>query len=279
MGPIGFPNSVANAHAATAHDVAFPSEVKCLNSKTVDFTPQEWLAPGVTTSVVLTEPEPVSTASSTSEQLILAAERLFAEQGIDGVSLRKIGAEAQNANNSAVRYHFGSKEGLIQAILEYRIPGLNRRRQLLAAQIRRGDLRSCVEAYLLPIVEEAEAEDSYYMSFLVQLQCCGIGEHPFERLPERFRATTEGFIGQICDLLPDLPPSVRSSRIEQALLICVHASADRERARHYGSPVTSYPLHVAGLFDGIIGFLQAPVSAATLDALGAFPRPVARRPR
>lgn len=233
-------------------------------------------------SAVLTRPEPFSAASSTREQLILAAERLFAEQGIDGVSLRKIGAEAGNANNSAVRYHFGSKQGLLQAILEYRLPGLNRRRQLLAAQARPGDLRSCLEAYLLPIVEEAEAEDSYYLSFLVQLQGTGVAEHPFGRLSERFRATTEEFMGHISDLLPDLPPSVRSSRIEQALAICVHACADRERARRYASPVTAYPLHVAELLDGIIGFLQAQVSTATLDALEAFPPgPPAsgRRPR
>jgi AcrR family transcriptional regulator len=225
----------------------------------------------VTISAVLTEPGPLWTGSSSSVQLILAAERLFAEQGIDGVSLRRIGAEAQNANNSAVRYHFGSKEGLIQAILEYRIPGLNRRRQLLAAQARVDDLRSCVEAYLLPIIEEAEAEDSYYMSFLVQLQCYGAGVHPFDRLPEQLRATTQSFIGHIADLLPDVPPSVRSLRIGQVLTICVHASADRERARRHGSPVTAYPLHVAGLLDGIIGYLQAPVSAATIEALAHSP--------
>ncbi|HEX4216826.1 MAG TPA: TetR family transcriptional regulator, partial [Acidimicrobiales bacterium] len=98
------------------------------------------------TAAVLTRPGAPPTASSTREQLVLAAERLFAVQGIDGVSLRKIGAEAGNANNSAVRYHFGSKQGLLQAILEYRLPGLNRRRQLLATQARPDDLRSCLEA-------------------------------------------------------------------------------------------------------------------------------------
>ena len=228
---------------------------------------------------MLARPGPSSNGSSTSEQLILAAERLFAEQGIDGVSLRKIGAEAGNANNSAVRYHFGSKQGLLRAILEYRLPGLNRRRRLLAAQARPDDLRSCVEAYLLPIIEEAEADDSYYLSFLVQLQCYGVSEHPFGRLSERFRATTEDFIGHIADLLPDLPLSVRSSRIEQALAICVHACADRERSRRHGSPVTAYPLHVAQLLDGIIGFLRAEVSTATLEALEAFPACSGRRPR
>ena len=54
--------------------------------------------------------------SASALRLVLAAERLFALHGIDGVSLRQIASEAGSANNSAVHYHFGSKEGLIGAI-------------------------------------------------------------------------------------------------------------------------------------------------------------------
>ena len=48
-------------------------------------------------------------APSTKEQIVLAAEGLFAERGIEGVSLRQIGTAAGNGNNSAVQYHFGTK--------------------------------------------------------------------------------------------------------------------------------------------------------------------------
>jgi AcrR family transcriptional regulator len=57
-------------------------------------------------------------APSTKEQIVLAAEGLFAERGIEGVSLRQIGAAAGNGNNSAVQYHFGTKERLVQAVFE-----------------------------------------------------------------------------------------------------------------------------------------------------------------
>ena len=63
-------------------------------------------------------------APSTKEQIVLAAERLFAEHGIDGVSLRQIGVAAGNGNNSAVQYHFGTKDRLVQAVFEYRLPRL-----------------------------------------------------------------------------------------------------------------------------------------------------------
>ena len=226
------------------------------------------MAGGGTTSVVIT---------STKEQLVRAAERLFAEHGVDGVSLRQIGIEAGNANKSAVQYHFGSKENLIQAIFEFRVPHLTRRRQMLAAQRPPDDLRSCVECYLLPVVEEAEHDDSYYMTFLSQLDPAGVGEHPFERMPDELKGPTHDFYRQVSALLPDVPEVLRSSRIDEALAICTHISSDRARSRRHGSPVLPYALYVANLFDGIIGFLEAPVSATTLAALTDAAPPL--RPR
>src|SRR5262245_32536031 len=47
-----------------------------------------------------------------------AAEQLFAQQGVDRVSLREIAIAAGQRNVSAATYHFGSKRELIEAILE-----------------------------------------------------------------------------------------------------------------------------------------------------------------
>src|SRR5690554_3230602 len=67
--------------------------------------------------------------SPSARKIIIAAQRLFAERGIDGISLREIASSAGHANNSAVQYHFQSKEGLIQAIFELRVPFLEETRQ------------------------------------------------------------------------------------------------------------------------------------------------------
>ena len=206
-------------------------------------------------------------APGTKEQLVRTAERLFAEHGIDGVPLRRIGVEAGNANKSAVQYHFGSKENLIQAIFEFRVPSLTRRRELLAAERRPDDLRSCVECYLLPVVEEAEQVDSYYLTFLAQLQRYGVGEHPFDRMDPSFKRPTHDFYQQVSARIGAVPEILRSNRIDQALAICTHASSDRAKARRHGSPVLPFALHVANLFDGILGYLQADVSEATVAAL------------
>lgn len=53
----------------------------------------------------------------TKEQLLMAGERLFARDGIHRVKLREINELAGQRNPSALHYHFGSREGLVEAIL------------------------------------------------------------------------------------------------------------------------------------------------------------------
>jgi AcrR family transcriptional regulator len=203
---------------------------------------------------------------STKEQIVRAAERLFAAHGLDGVSLRQIGAEAGNGNNSAVQYHFGSKEQLAQAIFEDRLPFIDERRRLLVAHRRPDDLRSLVECYVLPILEQGEQEGSHYLGFIAMLQQSASRE-VFERIPEQLRDSTRAFREQVRALLPQIPEQLRTHRIGQALAFSVHATADRERARAHGHDVLPFAVHVTDLLDGLVGFLEAPVSPAALAAL------------
>jgi AcrR family transcriptional regulator len=207
---------------------------------------------------------------STKEQIVLAAERLFAAHGLDGVSLRQIGAAAGNANNSAVQYHFGSKDQLVRAIFEHRLPHLHERRRLLAEVRRPNDLRSWVECYVLPILEQGEQEGSHYLGFVAMLQQSahrGVFDPVFDHVPEQVRESTRRFRHEVAARLPHVPEPLRSHRIAQALAFSVHATADRERARDQGRDVLPFAVHVSDLLDGLVGFLEAPVSAGALAAL------------
>src|SRR5579863_9921905 len=66
--------------------------------------------------------------AETRRRLLDSAERLFAERGLDGVSVRDI-TEAAGANTAAIHYHFGSKRDLIAAILQRRAKEHGSRRQ------------------------------------------------------------------------------------------------------------------------------------------------------
>lgn len=56
-------------------------------------------------------------APDTRDQLLAAADRLFAEHGATGVSLRELASEA-GVTSAMVHYYFGSKDGLYDAMLE-----------------------------------------------------------------------------------------------------------------------------------------------------------------
>jgi AcrR family transcriptional regulator len=61
---------------------------------------------------------------ATRELILLTAERLFAERGIEATPLRDIGIAADQKNHFAVQYHFGDREHLVRAIAEYRARSL-----------------------------------------------------------------------------------------------------------------------------------------------------------
>jgi AcrR family transcriptional regulator len=202
---------------------------------------------------------------SPKERIILAAEALFAEHGLAGVSLRQISAAAGSGNNTAVQYHFGTKEQLIGAIFEFRLPYLRERRTLLVARHRPSDLRSWLECYVLPILEQGEQDGSNYLCFVANLRSHGSRE-VFDQFAPTYLASAEEFRERLRSFLAHVPEPLRTNRVDQALGFAVNAAADRERARARGQRVLSFAAHVADLLDGLVGFLTAPVSRAALAA-------------
>jgi AcrR family transcriptional regulator len=106
-------------------------------------------------------------------KLILAAERLFARGGLEGVSLREIAAAAGQGNHHAVQYHFGSREGLVQAVFAYRMQQMEecRGRMLAAAEAagKLDDARTLIEIIFLPQLELPGQHGNHsYAIFLCQ---------------------------------------------------------------------------------------------------------------
>jgi AcrR family transcriptional regulator len=108
------------------------------------------------------------------EAIMDAAERLFAERGIEAVSLRTINLEA-GYSVAALHYHFGTRDGLVRALLERaQPPMLAQRSPLLAALRSRSDppLTQIVEALVRPLTAgmgEDFAASLARLRFLVRL--------------------------------------------------------------------------------------------------------------
>jgi AcrR family transcriptional regulator len=57
--------------------------------------------------------------SDKKTEILQAAEELFAQKGFDGTSVRDI-AQHANVNLAMISYYFGSKEKLLEALIDYR---------------------------------------------------------------------------------------------------------------------------------------------------------------
>ncbi|QDQ98901.1 TetR/AcrR family transcriptional regulator [Tomitella fengzijianii] len=105
--------------------------------------------------------------------LIEAAERIVAERGIAALTVKDVQLAARQANRSAVRYHFGSRNDLLEAVLELRMRPVDKKRQEMLDRIGRSDdppqARQAVEALVCPLAAETLGRaDSRYARFLVQ---------------------------------------------------------------------------------------------------------------
>jgi AcrR family transcriptional regulator len=113
-------------------------------------------------------------ADETRGQLIRAAERLFAERGVEAVSLREINRAADQRNATALQYHFEDRNGLLSAILEKHETAVDVSRQGLLDQIEKNsasDLSQLAAALVRPVAEKLSDRDGgrAYLRIVAQL--------------------------------------------------------------------------------------------------------------
>jgi AcrR family transcriptional regulator len=102
----------------------------------------------------------------TKEKLLDTAEALFAEDGYASTSLRQIINKAE-VNLAAVHYHFGSKEELLDALVQRKVEAVNQER---IARLERLEgemggrpiaIEDILEAYLMPAANGAVANPQF----------------------------------------------------------------------------------------------------------------------
>ena len=110
----------------------------------------------------------------TRSAIIRAAEQLFASRGIDAVPLNEVMRAAEQKNRNALQYHFGNREGLLQAILERHASEIISRRSQLLDQCDMDApeaIKAVTEAFINPIAEHIETAEGGidYIRILAQL--------------------------------------------------------------------------------------------------------------
>ena len=152
---------------------------------------------------------------STRERILNAAEQLFAQHGHQNTTMRQITSTA-DVNLSAVNYHFGSKDALIQAVFKRRLHAINDERLQILEDLEREAMGApikpsqIVEGFFGPLVRHALAD--------------GRGKKAFLPLLERSTSDPADFIQAIFD---DEHASV-FDRYKEALFLALNEVPEEE---------------------------------------------------
>jgi AcrR family transcriptional regulator len=195
---------------------------------------------------------------ATRERIILAAERLFAEQGIGGPSLEEIGAATGQRNKTAIQYYFGDRDGLVDAVIDYRSAETQgMRARMLAEMITEGrepDVRSLAAVIVHPVAAQLRP-GNHYAGFLAQLT---IARGPFAVEGAEFTTIFEA----LRRLLPHVPAELLEARFAIALDTNIMTLAHVQRQMEDGTLAVPLEVRVADLVELIAGGLAAPAPQA-----------------
>ncbi|MCX4816328.1 TetR/AcrR family transcriptional regulator [Streptomyces sp. NBC_01239] len=188
-------------------------------------------------------------------RILTAAERLFAEHGISAVPLRDIGVAAGQRNHAAVQYHFGDRDEVVKAIMEFRGAESEARRADFVADLAVGGSASTVvdvvSAFVRPLAIHLQP-DNHYLAFL---SLYITEEGGYEGLiGVRTGASVITLRALLGRLVPTIPKDVLDERWLTVETGAVHAlaryhSAQRKRGR--------LPAGLDVLVEDLIVFLSA----------------------
>lgn len=217
-------------------------------------------------------------SQATITRIIEVAERLFADHGIGGVSMRRIAREAGQKNVMAARYHFDSKEGLVRSIYEKRTEEDDRRRlyylSTLCASGLDQDLRTILAATLRPLADELDSGPSgwNYLRFQIQVRIHSAQLYREIILEGPYGEGVRLAMEMARKILPVMPEPVLSGRFDFAIELTLSAFAERARQLARGEQTSDTNLQfVSILIDSIAGMLAAP--AYPTSAMNSLPTP------
>jgi AcrR family transcriptional regulator len=216
-----------------------------------------------------------SRGDETRERLLDTAERLLADHGVFGVSLREIRIAAGARNTAAMQFHFGNREGLLLALTQRHLPRIaaiqDRLYEAVVSEGRDDDPRSLVAVLVCPAAEYAREGTSARAWIKIMSNLASAADLHLTEFVSAAPPTSVAVGNLLFTLLvAQMPRGVATERLFAVARSATHIVADQARlvddptARR---PIVDDEVFVENLVDMAHGALFAPVSTALIDRL------------
>ena len=225
-----------------------------------------------------TEKTKGAATSGTRLELTLAAEKVFALNGLRGATLRQIREEAGQKNESVIHYHFGSRDAIIESVLHLRSKPMDEARMVMLERIRAENngvplsSRQVACCCILPLAHyllDTEQAPGYYMRFLVQLRVDRSAWRQFSGLHDR---GLNECIKALREAKPYMPTGVLDQRFVSMMYMHLNGMAAIEQIQGE-KPESFRPdeawIRIEDLITTVAAFMDAPLSPETVSAIQA----------
>ena len=210
----------------------------------------------------------------TRQHLLDVAEQLLATRGVHAVSLREIRIAAGARNTAAMQFHFGDRDGPVDALMARHMPRIGELQQetydRMVAEGRSDERRALVEVLVRPSAEYLSwgPSERSWVRIMAELSSMpDLRAREMRSIAPAPAVEVGGHLyNQLCDTMPRSLAAHRMVLLAQgALQMC----ADRARLVNDNSADLTLPspVFIENLTDMIEASLFAPVSPPTARSL------------
>lgn len=224
-------------------------------------------------SAKVTAPQASKTDRLTKDRIIESALALYAELGIDGVSVRTLTRHA-GVNVAAIHYHFGGTEALAEAVFGQLSERVNKRRtqelQDLMSSAKAGhraaSLRDVVAVFIAPYFDARSSMEGRLLAQFILKHRLAPSPMTARFIKEHFDPMARLFVAALHECVPNVPADEMAWRYMFMVSTVVLSTSDQGRTARLqalsGQDRTEPSVEQArsALIDFVVGGLQAEVT-------------------
>lgn len=203
---------------------------------------------------------------TTKNRILDAAEKLFADKGFNGTSLREITSQAE-VNLAAVNYHFGSKKELIKAVMSRYMNELSPRLESALIAIckheKQPTLVDVFSAFVEPLLALNQFKENGTSNFLQLLGRGYTDSQGFLRwfLTTRYPVVIDSFISAVHKAYPELTTEEMFWRLHFTMGTIVFTMSSSDALMDIAKNDFDRDIDIAGVIKQVIPYVAAGVGA------------------